>query len=119
MRLMKVFVRGTVLLTLTAGCTGKSDDQKSFDLILENTPNMKLVHLPNAEVTSMLAGKGIKLNGAGCPMKFTRVPGAFYESDGSILPACVPSFTNTAMPYEIDYLRTGEKTPLPDEALAH
>ena len=109
----------TLLLIATTGCLGKSNDQKSVDLILENTPNMKLVHMPSPNVTKMLSDKGVKVNDSGCPMKFSRVPRGFYEPDGKILPACVPSFANVTMPYEIDYLASGEKTPIPPDQIVH
>jgi hypothetical protein len=107
------------LLAASIGCSGKSNDEKSVELILENTPNMKLIHLPSATAIQMLSGKGIQMRGDGCPMKFTKVPRGFYESDGRILPACVPSFTSMAMPYEIDYLTSGEKTPIPPDQIVH
>ena len=107
------------LLAATVGCFGKSNDQKNVDLITENTPNMKLVHLPSATAIQMLSAKGIQMRGDGCPMKFSKVPRGFFESDGKILAACVPSFTNMAMPYEIDYLTSGEKTPIPPDQIVH
>lgn len=117
MRLI-AFLPACLLLT-ALGCSGKSNDQKSVDLILENTPNMKLVHLPSAATIQALAAKGIQMRADGCPMKFSKVPRGFYESDGKILPACVPAFTNIAMPYEIDYLASGEKTPIPPNQIIH